>query len=158
MVARPRAGRKPSIAPRIRPIRGRAGRVEAEVRRIARWLLAAAMTAVGALHFVLTPAFAHIVPAWLPHAVALVLVSGACEIAGGVGLLIPRTRRAASLGLVALYVAVFPANVNMVAHPALGGALPLWALWARLPLQILFIAWALWVGRDAPATPSTTVD
>jgi uncharacterized membrane protein len=56
-------------------------------------------------------------------------------------------RRAAGIGLVLLYVAVFPANVNMVIHPALGGTVPLWALWVRLPLQLVLIALALWVSR-----------
>jgi uncharacterized membrane protein len=79
----------------------------------------------------------------------LVQVSGFFEALGGTGLLIPRVRRAAGIGLVALYVAVFPANINMVVHPELGGSVPVWALWARLPFQILFIAVALWVSRDA---------
>jgi uncharacterized membrane protein len=87
------------------------------------------------------------VPNYLPAHALLVEVSGAFEVAGGVGLLVPRTRAAASCGLVALYVAVFPANVNMVVHSELGGAVPVWALWARLPLQAVLIAWALWCGR-----------
>jgi uncharacterized membrane protein len=61
--------------------------------------------------------------------------------------LIPRTRKLAGIGLIALYVAVFPANINMVVHPELGGNVPLWALWLRLPFQILFIAWAYWASR-----------
>lgn len=118
-----------------------------ELGRIDRALLvvlAAAMTIVGVLHFTSPEGFEAIVPRWLPAPRALVYVSGVAEIAGGLGLLLPRTRRAAALGLVALYVAVFPANVNMaVNHLPLGGAtLPVWALWVRLPFQLLFIAWA----------------
>jgi len=113
-----------------------------------RYVLAAAMVTVGVLHFVATGWFVQIVPAVLPAPAALVLVSGAFEILGGVGLLVPRARRAASIGLVLLYVAVFPANINMIVDPrASHGAAP-WLLWARLPLQALFIAWALYVGRD----------
>jgi uncharacterized membrane protein len=124
-------------------------------RAALRSLLAVAMVGVGALHFVDPAPFVAIVPAWLPAPRALVLVSGAFEILGGVGLLVPRARRAASLGLVALYVAVFPANVNMaVNHLGLGDAeVPTWALWARLPLQLVLCAWAIWVGRDEPRTP-----
>ena len=74
------------------------------------------MVAIGVLHFVRVDDFARTIPAWLPSARALVWVSGACEIAGGLGLLHRRTRRAAAWGLVALYVAVFPANLNMALH------------------------------------------
>ena len=123
-----------------------------DMRRIFRIVLAAFMIAIGFAHFLAPGPFASIVPAWLPAPVTLVLVSGFFEIAGGVGLLLPRVRRAASWGLVALYVAVFPANVNMALHqiPAGGVHVPALWLWARLPLQIVFIALALWVGRDAP--------
>jgi uncharacterized membrane protein len=108
------------------------------------------MVAIGIAHFVAPADFASIVPRFLPAPVTLVLISGFFEIAGGVGLLVARVRRFASYGLVALYVAVFPANLNM----ALIGAAPEGAhvapalLWLRLPFQIVFIAWALWVGRD----------
>jgi uncharacterized membrane protein len=112
-----------------------------------RWLLAVAMMAVGVDHFAKPDFFVRIVPRALPAPLLLVQVSGLFEVLGGLGLLIPRTRRAAGIGLVLLYIAVFPANVNMVVHPELGGNVPLWALWARLPLQPVFIALALWVSR-----------
>ncbi len=122
------------------------------MRRVFRIVLAAFMIAIGFAHFLAPAPFASIVPAWLPAPVTLVLVSGFFEIAGGVGLLVPRVREAASWGLVALYVAVFPANVNMALHqiPAGGVHVPVVWLWARLPLQIVFILLALWVGRDSP--------
>ena len=113
-----------------------------------RWPLATFMVGVGALHFLSPEFFVRIVPDYLPAHALLVQVSGVFEVAGGVGILVPRVRRAASLGLVALYVAVFPANVNMVVHPELGGSVPTWFLWARLPLQGVLIVWALWAGRD----------
>jgi len=116
-----------------------------------RYALAAGMIGIGLFHFVVPGWFASIVPAALPAPVVLVLVSGVFEILGGAGLLVPRTRRAASLGLMMLYVAVFPANINMVLHPALGHGTPEWLLWARLPLQPVFIAWALHVGRTPVA-------
>ncbi len=105
------------------------------------------MMLIGVLHFATPRSFVSIVPAWLPNPYALVVISGFFEILGGVGLLVPRARRAASWGLVALYVAVFPANINMVVHPELGGGIPEWSLWARLPLQFVLIAWALWSSR-----------
>jgi uncharacterized membrane protein len=113
-----------------------------------RYVLAGAMVTVGLLHVVFPWWFVSIVPAALPAPFVLVVVSGVFEVLGGVGLLVPRARRAASIGLVLLYVAVFPANINMVVHPALGHGIPEWLLWARLPLQAVFIAWALYVGSS----------
>ncbi len=117
------------------------------VAAVFRVVLALAMIAIGVDHFVAPAFFVRIVPKLLPSPLFLVQLSGFFEVLGGVGLLIPRTRRAAGIGLVLLYVAVFPANVNMVIHPELGGSIPLWALWVRLPFQLVFIALALWVSR-----------
>lgn len=117
-------------------------------------LRAAAATlfvAAGEMHFLRPAAYESIVPAQLPAPELLVAVSGVAEILGGVGLLIPRTRKVAGWGLVALLVAVFPANVNMALNPdTVGRGLPEWALWARLPLQLLAIAWVVAVSREAP--------
>lgn len=123
---------------------------------VLRLLLALAMMAVGVLHFVQPAPFVAIVPQMLPAPLALVLISGAAEIAGGLGLLIPRFRRAAGWGLVLLYLAVFPANINM----AINHIQPLpsqppppeWFLWARLPLQAVLIWLALSVSRPTPQT------
>ncbi|APR80614.1 Hypothetical protein A7982_05961 [Minicystis rosea] len=116
-----------------------------------RLVLAVAMVAVGIAHFASPKPFVRIVPAWLPAPLALVYVSGFFEILGGLGLLVPRVRRAASFGLVALYIAVFPANVNMALNQStIEGAaqIPPALLWARLPLQAVLIALALWVGKQ----------
>lgn len=110
-------------------------------------LLAVLMIAVGALHFVQPKPFVRIVPKFLPAPLALVYVSGFFEILGGIGLLIPDTRSWAAWGLIALYVAVFPANVYMLTHNISLNPkkpIPRWALWLRLPFQFLFIAWAYW--------------
>ncbi len=115
-------------------------------RRRLRGVLVAFMAAIGVAHFVAPGPFVSIVPAFLPAPYALVMVSGFFEVLGAAGLLVARVRRPASWGLVLLYVCVFPANVNMALHPELGQGIPAWALWARLPLQALFIAWALWAG------------
>lgn len=109
-------------------------------------VLALGMVAMGAFHLLRPAPFVAVMPEGLPAPAALVAISGVAEVAGGVGLLLPRTRRAAGWGLVALYVAVFPANVHMALHGSFG--LPAWALWARLPLQVPLIAWALWAGRQ----------
>jgi uncharacterized membrane protein len=117
-------------------------------------VLAAAMVAVGIAHFVAPEGFVRIVPAFLPVPLILVYVSGFCEMAGGAGLLLPRTQRAAAWGLIALYVAVFPANINMAIHHIQMNdqtPMPVAMMWLRLPFQALFIAWAFWfTRRDEP--------
>ncbi len=124
-------------------------------KSVLRLLLALAMIAVGIDHFVDPAPFVKIVPAMLPAPLILVYVSGFFEALGGAGLLVPRVRKAAGWGLVALYVSVFPANVNMaIHHISLDDAHPLppVALWLRLPLQAVLIGLAYWVSRpDAPA-------
>ena len=110
-------------------------------------LLSVAMIAVGVLHFVRPKAFVRIVPKFLPAPLALVYISGFFEVLGGVGLLIPGTRPWAAWGLIALYVAVFPANIYMLTHNISLNPrkpIPRWALWLRLPFQLVFIAWAYW--------------
>jgi uncharacterized membrane protein len=113
-------------------------------------VLAITMVAIGVDHWVNPAPFDRIVPPWLPWTHALVLVSGVFEVLGGVGVLVPRTRRCAAWGLIALYVAVFPANIHMaIDHVQLSpdGTLPVWAMWLRLPFQGVFIAWAYWMTR-----------
>jgi uncharacterized membrane protein len=126
---------------------------ESRTKTIVRWVATIAMVVVGVKHFLNPAPFVGIVPAALPHKLALVYVSGVAEIAGGLGLILPATRRAAAWGLIALYVAVFPANINMaVNHLPLGAdPVPQWLLWARLPLQIVFIAVAYWYTRPPRA-------
>lgn len=103
----------------------------------------------GILHFTKTGFYLKIVPPYVPWHPAMVYISGACEIAGGIGLLIPPLRRAAAWGLVALLIAVFPANVFMATDPLAAGAesIPPAILWGRLPLQLVFIWWVLWATR-----------
>jgi uncharacterized membrane protein len=98
----------------------------------------------GIMHFVIPREYESIVPDYLPARRALVYISGVAEIAGGVGLLHPRTRRLGSWWSIATLIAVFPANVHMAVHAERyrtipGGRL---ALIARLPFQALFVAWA----------------
>ncbi len=108
------------------------------------------MIAVGLLHFVQPAGFVKIVPAWLPAPLFLVLVSGFFEILGGVGLFVRRAHRVAAWGLMALYVAVFPANINMAVHGIQPDGMHLSALvlWGRLPFQALFIGVAWWLSRS----------
>ena len=121
--------------------------------KLSRYLMAALYVGAGTLHFVQPAVFARIVPPYLPAPRVLVAVSGAAEIAGGLGLLLPATRRPAALGLMLLLVAVFPANVYMARHNAALFRLPAWAVWGRLPLQAVLIGWAWQVARRPVAQP-----
>ena len=102
----------------------------------------------GVSHFVIPGAFERIVPKWVPDAHAAVWWSGVAEIAGAIGLLVARTRVVAAWCLIALLVAVFPANVQMLVNAREAGAAAFYvaALWARLPLQALLIWWLWRVG------------
>ena len=85
-------------------------------------------------------------PPYIPWPLAMVYISGAAEIAGGIGLLVPALRPAARWGLVALLIAVLPANVYMAMNSVQVTATPVprALLWARLPLQAPMIWWVLW--------------
>lgn len=120
---------------------------ESPLKRAARYLLAALFVAAGVYHFVNPGFYVRIMPPYLPWHHELVLVSGAFEVLGGVGLLVPRVRRAAAWGLITLLIAVFPANVHMAANAHLFPEVPPAVLWARLPLQAVFVAWAYWFTR-----------
>ncbi|MDP9348635.1 MAG: DoxX family membrane protein [Gemmatimonadota bacterium] len=121
--------------------------------RLSRALLAAVFVTAGTLHFLFPGGYVRIMPPYLPLHRELVYLSGALEIAGGVGVLIERTRRVAALGLILLLLAVWPANLQMVLGARAAGAPSWWEalLWARLPLQLLLVAWVWRVYR--PRTP-----
>jgi uncharacterized membrane protein len=109
-----------------------------------RIVLASTISLVGILHFAIPDPFVKIVPSILPHPLLLVYISGFFEIAGGIGLLVPRVSQAAAWGLILLFIAVFPANINMAVNQIdLPGIPDSSALrWGRLPLQAVLIAWA----------------
>ncbi|MFL5385379.1 MAG: DoxX family membrane protein [Longimicrobiaceae bacterium] len=120
------------------------------------YAIAALFLAAGVLHFVIPGSYEAIVPPFLPARRFLVYLSGACELAGGIGVLVPRTRRAAALGLVALLAAVFPANVQMLVDAVAAGK-PGWQLalfTLRLPLQFVLM-WCIWrtAGREGAGSP-----
>ncbi len=98
--------------------------------------------AAGALHFIRPQMYARIMPPALGHAAELVAISGLAEIAGGVGLLVPATRRSAAYGLIVLLIAVWPANIFMAVDAEQFSAVaPAWALWLRVPLQLPLLWW-----------------
>ncbi len=122
------------------------------IERAGRWIFASIFLVGGILHFAMPETYARIIPPMFPRPRLLVLISGGAEILGGIGLLVPRTRRSAAVGLMLLLVAVFPANIYMaVAHvPSQGLLGNRWLQWLRLPLQIPLIWWAWrYTRRDA---------
>jgi uncharacterized membrane protein len=114
-----------------------------------RRLAGPAFVATGLLHFVTPRTYERIMPPYLPAHRELVYASGAAEIAGGLALLAPdpRVRRAGGWWMTATLLGVFPANVHMALHPERYRRIPRPALFARLPLQAAFIAWALAAAR-----------
>ncbi len=108
---------------------------------VARAVLGASFITTGVLHFARPRMYEAIMPRSLPAHRELVLASGVAEIAGGAGVLHPRTRRPAGWWLIATLLAVFPANVEMAAHPERFKRIPKPLLYARLPLQGALIAW-----------------
>lgn len=124
-------------------------------KAISSWLLAIFFVAAGINHFLSPKFYLSIMPVYLPWHPELVFISGVAEILGGIGVILPQTRRLAGWGLIFLLLAVFPANIHVALHGLGGSALPVWFLWARLPLQFVLIWWVCWtcLGRKAPVPP-----
>lgn len=109
----------------------------------ARLIVAVVFVIAGVLHFVIPRFYLAMMPPWLPEHLFLVQLSGAAEIALGLGVLVDRTRVMAGWGLIALLVAVFPANVQMLLNALDAHASAVWltALVLRLPLQWVIGRW-----------------
>lgn len=122
------------------------------LRRISRCLLAAFFIVGGALHFMFPAMYIAIMPPWLPWHRELVLISGIFEMAGGLGVLPAATRRFAGIGLIALSIAVWPANLQMLLDANTAQKSLWWQalLLLRLPLQLALIYW-IWRATRNPA-------
>ena len=108
--------------------------------------------AAGVNHFWHSRTYVAIMPPHYSHPLGLVQVSGAAEILGGVGLLVPSLRRISSWGIIAMLVVYFDVHIYMALHPERFTPLPAWVLYARLPLQFVLIAWAYAYAR--PQAPN----
>jgi uncharacterized membrane protein len=107
----------------------------------------------GTLHFIVTELFASIIPPSLPLRREAVYISGACELAGALGLCLPRWRRMAGIGLFLLTIAVTPANIYMWLRADLFPQVALSLLFWRLPLQLVLLA-VIWRVAMAPVGDS----
>ncbi len=119
------------------------------VASIGKWTFAALFIAAGIGHFVAPAFYVRIMPPYLPFHRPLVLLSGAIELILGVLLLIPRSSRFAAWGLIALLIAVFPANIYLFQHQEIVRVSPIVHL-LRLPMQGVLILWAFAYTRRWP--------
>jgi uncharacterized membrane protein len=107
----------------------------------------------GVNHFLNTGFYVPAMPPYIPWPLMMIYISGVAEVLGGIGLLVPdgfvfpRTRAAAAWGIVALLIAVSPVHIHMCLHPEQFAAIPIWAIWLRLGLQPVLIAWAWFYTR-----------
>jgi uncharacterized membrane protein len=117
---------------------------------VLRYVIAILFVIGGILHFINADLYLKIMPPYIPWHLAMVYISGVAEIAGGVGLLVPILRKPAAWGLVALLIAVFPANVYMAVDriQVTSRPIPQALLWARLPLQAVMIWLVLFVRKQ----------
>ena len=125
------------------------------LKQTLRYLTALFFAGVGVHHFIDPTPYLAIMPPYLPLHLELVYLSGLFEVLGGLGLLLPGTRRLAGWGLIALLVAVFPANIHMLVNEVYLPDMPKeeWILWLRMPIQFLF-AWAVYHSAELKRSPS----
>ncbi len=115
-----------------------------KIKLILKYLFAVFFVLAGVNHFINPAFYLKIMPPFLPWHLLLIYLSGVIEIALGVLLLIPRFTRMAAWGLIALLIAIFPVNIHMAFNHELHPEYSVTALWIRLPLQFVLIAWAYW--------------
>ena len=106
--------------------------------------------AAGVNHFVHSRMYVSIMPPHYSDPLFWVRFTGIAEIAGAVGLLVPVTRKAAAWGIIAMLVGYFDVHIYMALHPERFASIPAWALYARLPLQFVLLAWAWVYTRPQP--------
>ena len=111
--------------------------------KISTVILALFFTVAGAYHFISPETYLPLMPSYLPWHMELIYLSGAAEIIGGIGICFRISRRLAGWWLIAVLIAVFPANLHMlINHVPIGGkSVAPWIYWVRLPLQGLLIGW-----------------
>lgn len=113
-------------------------------KEISLYVMALLYIAAGANHFINPRFYTPIMPPWLPWHLELIYISGICEILFGALLIPPGTRIIAAWLIIALLIAVFPANIQMLINFQKVQHKYLWAAWLRLPLQAVLIWWA-WI-------------
>jgi uncharacterized membrane protein len=104
----------------------------------------------GVSHFLIPGKFMEMMPPFLPAPEFLIYLSGVFEILGGIGLMISGTKKLATMGLILLLLAVFPANIYVALKNIQLGGFMNYALyqWLRLPMQFVLMAWVWWCGKN----------
>jgi len=126
----------------------------ARLRTASPYLLAGLMTVTGFLHFVFPKPYDGIIPGFVPGPPRFwTYASGLLEWVCAAGVANPRTRRTAAVATALLFVAVFPANIQQAVHAHGTGR---WVAYARLPLQVPLVLWALQVRRASAAGARST--
>jgi len=120
-----------------------------------RWLIGSLFIFAGVMHFVAPDFFLEIMPPFIPFHLEIVYISGIFEIILGLGMFIPRFATYAGYGLIALAIAVYPANIYMALDSSVMEDVPRWIAWARLPLQFVLIGYIYWSTRDEALMPSS---
>ena len=115
-------------------------------KSVSKYVLAIFMVGAGTMHFINPDFYLKIMPPYLPLHRELVCLSGICEIVLGLILLVGRFSQLAAWGIIALLIAVFPANIYVYQNQDVLPAPPILHL-LRLPLQAVFILWACWPDR-----------
>lgn len=120
-------------------------------KELLRVILAISIIIVGITHFSSPDTYVKIVPPQLPYPLQLVYISGIFEVLGGIGLLVPNVSQFSAWGLIALFIAVFPANINMAVNHIHLDNIPdsPWFQAVRLPFQAVLIAWAWWYTKPS---------
>lgn len=108
------------------------------MKSISAYLMGLIYVAAGINHFLNADFYLRMMPHPFPYPMYAVYASGIAEMLLGAGVLFALTRQWSSYGVIVLLIAIFPANINMALHPQ-SWDIPLWALYARLPLQLLLI-------------------
>src|ERR1700677_1900627 len=119
-------------------------------KKISLSLMALFYFVAGLNHFWHPGDYLRIMPPYLPYPFFLVQISGFAESFLAVLLPWPKTRRWACYGIMALLIAVFPANIYMLTSGGAGTTFPHWALVVRLPLQAVLIGWTYWQSLSNP--------
>jgi len=119
-----------------------------KLKNVSRWLQAAFYVVAGANHFINPQFYLPMMPEFLPAPDLLHKLAGVLELIGGVGLLFPRYERRAAWLLIAILIAIFPANLSVALQNGAPMGISSAVAWIRLPFQLLFIAWAWWHTRQ----------
>lgn len=122
------------------------------------WLMGLLYIAAGVNHFWHPDFYLKIMPPYLPAHELLVQLSGVAELVLGVMILIPRYRKTAAWGIIAMLIVFMTVHIHMVQNSYLFKDVPEYLLWLRIPLQFILILWAFWYTRptETPTLPLTT--